>query len=258
MAKGEAVRDAILTAAEPLLAADPAARVDAIAGAAGISRATFYRHFRSRRELLEALDMQPDPDAHRRILDAAIELVGRDGLRGMSMDELAARASVSRASVYRLFPGKEALFDALLDEYSPFDELARVVERLADRPPSEVLPAVGRSAATLIGPRIGILRSLFFEVTTQTPEALGGADPRIRRLLLKLGQYLAAHMAAGELRPMPPMLAAQVVVGPIFFHLVTRAEMEHLAVLDVPVETVIDELVAAALRALAPVVPPAA
>jgi AcrR family transcriptional regulator len=102
--RSTARRDTILAVAGRLLDSQPGASVDVIAGAAGVSRATFYRHFDSRAELLAALDIQPDPDAHQRILAAAVELVGRDGLRGMSMDELATSAGVSRASVYRLFP----------------------------------------------------------------------------------------------------------------------------------------------------------
>src|SRR3989304_4315497 len=83
---------AVLSAASDVLAADQAASIDAISAAAGVSRATFYRHFRSRAALLAALDIQPDPDTRERILAAAAELIGRDGLRGLSMGGLAARA----------------------------------------------------------------------------------------------------------------------------------------------------------------------
>jgi len=240
----------ILSAAEKILGRDPGASIDAITEAAGVSRATFYRHFRSRAELLSALDIQPDPDARERILAAAVELIGRDGLRGMSMDELAARAAVSRATVYRLFPGKEALFDALLVEYSPFAEFEEVLERLGSRPPDEVLPALAQVVATVAGPRIGIIRSLFFEVSSQTPDALTGADPRLRQALNTVSRYLVDQMAAGTLRPMHPLLAAQAFMGPIVFHLVTRSEIERLGVLDVSIEQSVDELARTALRAL--------
>ena len=241
----------ILSAASDVLAADQAASIDAISAAAGVSRATFYRHFRSRAALLAALDIQPDPDTRERILAAAAELIGRDGLRGMSMDELAARAGVSRASVYRLFPGKAALFDALMAEYSPLEVIESVIERMADRPPHEVLPAIARAAAAVAGPRIGLLRSLFFEVTSQSPDALDGAEPRIRQVLGAVGGYLARQMAAGKLRQMDPIIATQIFMGPIVFHLVTRPELDRMGLArDVSVEKAIDELSQAALRAL--------
>lgn len=243
--------DAILSAAAGILAADPQASIDAVSEAAGISRATFYRHFRSRGALLAALDIQPDPNARARILAAAAELVGRDGLRGMSMDELAARAEVSRASVYRLFPGKAAIFDALLEEHSPLDEIERVLTEMADRPPAEVLPAVARAATAVAAPRIGLLRSIFFEITSQSPDALDGGEARIRQALGAVGGYLARQMAAGRLRQMHPMLAAQLFVAPIVFHLITRAELDRLGFArDVPLDAAIDQLSNAALRAL--------
>src|SRR6202521_754278 len=84
------------------------------ASAAGVSRASFYRAFRSREALLEALNRAPEPDARERILDAALEMVGAHGLAALSMDDLANHAHVSRATLYRLFAGKSALFAALV------------------------------------------------------------------------------------------------------------------------------------------------
>ena len=252
MTRAPSTADVILSAAAEVLRRDPGAPIDAVTSAAGVSRATFYRHYRSRSDLLEALDMEPDPDARQRILAAAVELIGRDGLRGMSMDELASQAGVSRASVYRLFPGKAALFDALLAEHSPFDEMESVLVTMAHEPPEIVVPALARAVATIGGPRIGLLRSLFFEVTAQSPEALAAADPRLRQVLGRAGHYLAGQIAAGRVRPMHPLIAAQTLMGPIVFHLVTRAEVEHLGVLEMPIEAAVEQLTRNALRALTP------
>lgn len=243
-------RTAILAAAGDVLATDPDAPVETIARGAGVSRATFYRHFGSRTELLAALEIEPDPGTRERILTAAADLVGRTGLRQMSMDELAAQAGVSRASVYRLFPGKPALFEALLEAYSPFDEVHRVLDEMADRPAKEVLPAITRAAAHVAAPRVGVLRSLFFEVTAGSPDALAGADARIGQLLGAVASYLTKEMSLGRLRPVHPLLAAQALMGPVVFHLISRPEIEHLGVLDAPLEAAVDDLTAAVLHGL--------
>ena len=243
-------RDVILVAAVDVLADDPDASVKTIARAARVSRATFYRHFRSRAELLEALDIEPDPGTRDRILAAAVILVGRDGLRAMSMDELAAMAGVSRASVYRLFPGKPALFDALLATYSPFERVLEVLETQAARPAAEVLPALTHGAAEVAAPRVGIIRSLLLEVTSGSPDAIAGADARIARVIGALAEYLGREMAAGRLRPVHPVLAAQALMGPIILHILTRPEAEHLGALGMPLETAVDELTAVTLHGM--------
>src|SRR5215203_1665155 len=88
--------------------------MDQLAATAGVSRATLYRLFGSQQHLLHALGIEPPPTVRSRILDTALELVGRHGLAELSMDELAATAGVSRATLYRLFPGKDALFAELV------------------------------------------------------------------------------------------------------------------------------------------------
>src|SRR2546429_4312666 len=124
-------REAVLQAARVLLERDRAASVHDVASAAGVSRATVYRLFGSRDGLLQALDLEPDPGARERLLAAALELLDRDGLGGLSMDEVAAAAGVSRASLYRLFPGKAALFRELLVAFSPMEAIVATLQRRA-------------------------------------------------------------------------------------------------------------------------------
>jgi AcrR family transcriptional regulator len=57
-------------------------------------------------------------EADRAILAAATELLAERGLGGMSMEEVAARAGVGKATVYRRWPSRGALaLDAFLTEF---------------------------------------------------------------------------------------------------------------------------------------------
>ena len=87
------------------------------------------------------------------------------------MDELAARAGVSRATLYRLVPGKEALFAELVRRFSPFEPIAAVLETMGDRPPAEVIPAVAQAMAAAMDGHIGLLLQLLLEVSAAIPTA---------------------------------------------------------------------------------------
>jgi len=88
------------------------------------------------------------------LLDVTLELAGEVGIHGMSMDDLAQRAGVSKATIYRRWPSKERLvLDALNRAMRPFDlidtgslrgdlddYLRELARRMATGKASDVLP----------------------------------------------------------------------------------------------------------------------
>ncbi len=62
-----------------------------------------------------ALPAEPVAATPERILRAAEECVRRWGLRRVSMNDVATEAGVSRGSVYRYFPDRDALIQAVLE-----------------------------------------------------------------------------------------------------------------------------------------------
>ena len=59
-----------------------------------------------------------------RILEATLDLVREVGINALSMDELAGRAGVSKATIYRRWSSKETLvIAALRSVITPFDEI---------------------------------------------------------------------------------------------------------------------------------------
>jgi len=72
-AVGDRNRDAILEAAIGVLGAQPDAGVAEVAAAAGVGRATVYRHFASREELIEALRLHASEEARRRFAEALVD-----------------------------------------------------------------------------------------------------------------------------------------------------------------------------------------
>jgi AcrR family transcriptional regulator len=232
MPAAETPRERIMNEAARLLSRDRQSSIDDIARAAGVSRTTFYRAFPSRAELLHALEVQPEPDTRQRVLDASIRMLGTQTLKDLSMDELASEAGVSRANLYRLFPGKSALFRAILRAYSPFEPVMAVFSRAGDRPPEEVIPEVVLTAYRTVAGRSGIVRTLLLEVTSMTPELTKAFAETGLRAFGTFAQYLASQMAAGRLRGIHPMLAVQSLVGGVMFHMLAGPVMSQAA--DVP------------------------
>jgi AcrR family transcriptional regulator len=93
-------------------------------------------------------------EADEAILRAALEIAAEVGVSRMSMDEVAHRADVGKATIYRRWSSKEALvLDALKSAMSPIGDIdtghllhdldlyfAELVSRFEQNPMSDVLP----------------------------------------------------------------------------------------------------------------------
>lgn len=84
--------------------------------------------------VIAALDRQPAPERaapglEARLVEAMLDCIGRWGVAKTTADDIARAAGVSRATLYRVFPGgKEVAFEALLRH-----ETARFFEQVTDR-----------------------------------------------------------------------------------------------------------------------------
>jgi AcrR family transcriptional regulator len=248
----DASRDDVLAAARQACANERQPTMQEMAAAAGVAVRTLYRLFGSRDALLREAGCTPEPSARQRILDAALDQVGRQGLAELSMDNLAATAEVSRATLYRLFPGKSALFGELIRAFSPWEPVADVIDAMPEGHPEDVIPAVAQAIANAMQGRVGVLLRMVFELLQRDPDTAEGMRESMARGLPDLLGYLTNQMQAGRLRQMQPVLAIQLLAGPIVVHLLTRPLAEALTGSQTPESELLDEIVHAWLRAMAP------
>jgi len=250
MATAPAPRERILKEASKILAQNAQASLGQIAAAAHVSRATFYRSFSSRADLLKALRLDPEPDTASRVLEAALRMLRTQSLATLSMDELAGTACVSRANLYRLFPGKAALFKAIVLAYSPFEPVMALFERTGDRPPDELIPELVRTAYRAMSGRNGIVRTLVFEATSMTPETQQAFSETGLRAFGTLAMYLSSQMEAGRLRRISPLIALQALIGGVMFHLLSEPLFAGMA--EINGEQAVTQLAENWLRAMRP------
>lgn len=223
-----------------------------LAAAAGISMRQLYRLFGSRENLLRELDQELSPGARERILEAALELLSESGLADLPMDELAARADVSRATLYRLFPGKTALFREMITAFSPWEPIARVLDECApDAAAEDVVPRVAHALAEALADRSAVLLRMVFEMSRGDPDTTEGVQRSMQRGFPDLIRYLSGQMAAGRLRQMHPVAAMQLLAGPIVTCELTRG-LAALIGYAPDRQQLVGQVVDAWLRAMAP------
>lgn len=244
-------REGVLAKLTGAFPAETPPSMDELAASAGVSRAALYGLFGSRGALLEAIGAEAPPTVADRILGAAGELVAERGLGGLSLEEVASRSGASRATVYRFYPGKAALFQAVVRAYLPVDEALGMMDPTADRPPSQAMAELARGLAQAGSIRIGVLRSVLFEVLRRDDGTEEVLDEVLRQTEVIIG-YLERQMTAGRLRRMDAALAMQAFLAPIMLHMVSRPLAEDYGLTPVSLEEAVEEFTATWLRAMAP------
>ncbi len=189
------------------------------------------------------------------IVEAATELFLDAGYGAVSMDAIARRAGVSKRTVYSYFPGKEALFGAVMENVCASVIGTQTPAELTSGPLDRVLSEYGRTFLTLITSPQAL--AVFRVVTAEAarfPE-LGQVFYRLgpQRCTSALAAYLGEQDRDGILRiPDPQSAAAQflaMVKGPVHMRL-------SLGVGPRPgkaeIEAVVESAVAVFLRGYAP------
>jgi AcrR family transcriptional regulator len=122
-----------------------------------------------------------------KVLRAARDAFAESGY-DVPLDEIAARAGVGAGTVYRHFPSKEALFEAVIT--------ARVTDLVAD--------AEARAATAEPGPAFyGFLERIAAEATAKRdlPDAIAVPGPLSESVRTALDLLLTRAQAAGAVRP---------------------------------------------------------
>lgn len=110
----------------------------------------------------------------RAVLDAGAELFLAHGYAGTSMDDIAARAAVSKQTVYKQFASKEALFVEIVRGMTGTagDEVQREIADLGERddPERQLHAYAERQLRVVLTPRLMQLRRLVIGEAGRFPE----------------------------------------------------------------------------------------
>ena len=161
---------------------------------------------------------------HRAILDAARELLIRDGFTRLRLEHVAAAAGVGKATIYRRWPTKEDLAQALLQDLaSPHIAIDDVGDTRA-----EMLAAVTNPMRAITDTNFGPVILALMSQIAGNPK-LG--DP-FRQTVVQarrdaVAEMIARGIARGDLCPdADPDLATELLVGPVYFRLVFGGKLD--------------------------------
>ena len=179
-------------------------------------------------------------EADEAIVDATLTLLCAEGFDRLAMDAVAAKAGVSKATIYRRWPSKEALvIDAVARRTDPFQEAHA-------GPVRDQLVSLLQTMLALSRTEVGRLLPCMVGASVTNPALARHyreriIDPRRSRI----GDILRAGVANGELYAgLDVELAIDLVVGPLLYRIVFAG--------DEPVHaTHCEDMVDALLRGLA-------
>jgi AcrR family transcriptional regulator len=166
----------------------------------------------------------PSANAHRAILDAARALLAESDLAHLNLEQVAARAGVGKATIYRHFPTRELLALELLLQ------MASDVHSARDRGDTraELIAILDGTLRALTRSPLGrVMQGLFSELALNASIAVPFRSVVVRARREAVADVLARGVRRGEIRPNSDVdLATELLIGPIYYRLLFGGDFE--------------------------------
>jgi AcrR family transcriptional regulator len=173
------------------------------------------------------------------ILGAALELFAEKGFSATRMDDVAARAGLSKAGVYLYFKDKTSLLKALVEEMAGAN--VAVARGIVEAHQGPVSPLI----ATILAFLASQLRHTRFAELVKIVISESRAHPDVGRLYLDrvIGQGLPLFeglirrgIASGEFRAVDPGFAARAMIGPMLLAIIWKTVFEPIGAETLDIE----------------------
>ena len=162
------------------------------------------------------------------VSEGAKEIFLRDGFSGTSVDDIAAAARVSKATLYSYFADKRLMFEEAMQNERQRLEDAILFDIPADAAPAQAIPALTRQIAEwLVAPDSVRLYRVHVAEAARFPDVARNYHAALHKVLRdRLRERLDHWVARGELRIEDTTLAAEQLVR------LAGAEIHDMATLD--------------------------
>ena len=160
------------------------------------------------------------------ILDAALAVFAQKGFAATKLDDIAAKAGITKGTIYLYFDSKQALFEALARQ-SVGAQIEQVTAQLANFPGTSaellrfVLSTMGQFAMT--SDRVVLPRLVLAEAANFPQLAEFWRREIIERGIGLMSGIIRRGIERGEFRKIEPAHAARLCVAPILIIVLWRA-----------------------------------
>lgn len=189
------------------------------------------------------------------ILEAALAVFAEKGFAASRMDDIAARAKVSKGTIYLYFESKEAVFRALVREMlAPRLNEAEAVIRAHKGSMASLLASVLRMLGSYVASsdRVVLPKIVIAEAGNFPDLARIYREELVDRGLSLFGSLVAKGVAKGEFRDVPAEHAARLCIAPLLVCAIWRTTFgaldaqpyDYASLIEVHIQTLLKGLAA--------------
>jgi len=166
----------------------------------------------------------PGTERREQILAAATGLFARQGFRGTTTKQIASKARVNEAVLFRHFPTKEDLYWAVIEakcrENNGQARLEQRLEAPGDIP--EVFTGIATGILKQMTGDTTLMRLLLFSALEAHELSRRFYDTYVTQYHKTLAGYIQRRVQAREFRLVDPVLAARVYLGMIYQYVLSQ------------------------------------
>ena len=168
-------------------------------------------------------------DRPNEIIAAALEIFAQRGFSAARLEDVAARAGVSKGTLYLYFPSKEELFKAVIRQTILANvETAEREVAASEAPTRQLLTMLlGGMMGALAQTRAGVIPRLIIGEAHNFPDLVRFySDEVIARGLSLMTRVIERGVRRGEVRNVDAFMSAHTVIGPLLLLAIWKTVFE--------------------------------
>ena len=163
-------------------------------------------------------------DRRRQIIRTASTLFARRGYRGTTTREIAERAGINEALLFRHFPSKEKLYWTIIEEQCGARGRRDKINEIVDRGGSdyEIFAAIAREFLTRTARDTELTRLLWFTALESHTLSRRFFRTYVAVYYEALADYIRRRAGEGAFRNVDPLLSARGFLGMVVYHFLVQ------------------------------------